>query len=119
MQIRVRFVIIFVDTTYNDYLKDHPQRIPIKRQASGSIREDEDDNFDTAVLLSTTGFNFVNTSFVFYAGVAHVISGDSSNFPGWNSILFALLCMTEVTVLLIFLIEMKSKVSCKSAIVVT
>ena len=83
----------------------------MKRYASSGIKEDEDDSFDTAVLLSTTGFNFVQISFVFYAGVAHVIHGDASSFSGWNSILFALLCMVEVTALLIFLIELKSKAS--------
>ena len=81
------------------------------KRHTGSMKEEEEDNFDIALLLFTTGFNFVHISFVFYAGVVHVMSGNNSFFPGWMSILFSLLNMVEVTALLIFLIELENKAS--------
>ena len=75
------------------------------------MKEEEDDNFDIALLLSITGFNFLQISLVFYAGLVHLMSGNNSFYPGWMSILFSILCMAEVTALLIFLIELKNKAS--------
>ena len=77
----------------------------------GSRKEEEEEgNFDISLLRFLSVFLYVHLGFQFFSGVTHVSMGDMSFFPGWLAILSSILNMGEVAALMIFLIELKSKV---------
>ena len=76
-------------------------------------KEEAKGNFDISVLRFLSTFNYVHVGFSLFAGIMHISMGEDSFFTGWLSTINSLLNMMEVTALMIFLIELKGKVSIK------
>jgi hypothetical protein len=89
-----------------------PQSIDSKTTSClADFEEEEEDDFDISLLRLTAFFNYSYLVFVLITGVVHVAEGSDVFFPGWMHIVNALVVMAETTALLIFLIELKGKVS--------
>ena len=78
---------------------------------AADFEEEESDDFDISLLRFLAAFVYVYLAFDLVAGVVQVSSGHLHEFfPGWMSVLMALLGILEVTAILTFLMELKRKV---------
>ena len=79
---------------------------------AADFEEEESDDFDISLLRFLAAFVYVYLAFDLIAGIVQVSSGHLDEFfPGWVSVLLALLGIAEVTALLCFLMELKRKVN--------